>query len=139
MPGFLAPLGSLKDKVGQQVAVVETTLADIGRTPHIKAAFDQFRKDGLGHVVDSVESRYVTENPVEWGGAYTVVNGKTAIVMSSHDMLVQSAGEFTMLHELGHAADMVHESGGGWYSGMPEMNLRIVGDTVQAHGVGSTR
>ena len=128
-------LGSLKDKAGQQVAVIPGTLQDMERTPHIKAAFDTWRKAGLGHVLDSVESWYVTDNSVDWGGAYTTVDGKTAIVMTSHDMLVPSAGEFTMLHELAHAADAVHEDGGGQYSGLPEFNLRIVGNKVRAHGI----
>lgn len=128
-------LGSLKDKAGQQVAVIPVTLQDMERTPHIKAAFDTWRRAGLGHVLDSVESWFVTENSVDWGGAYTTVDGKTAIVMTSHDMLVPSAGEFTMLHELGHAADAVHEDGGGQYSGLPEFNLRIVGNKVRAHGI----
>lgn len=44
-----------------------------------------------------------------------MVKGKTAIVMISHDMLLPSAGEYTMLHELGHAADATHEPGGGQY------------------------
>lgn len=128
-------IGNIKDSVGKQVAAIEGTREDMERTPHIKAAFDKLRANGLGSVVDSIESWYVTENPVDWGGAYTVINGKTAIVMTSHDMLVPSAGEYTMLHELGHAADKTHEDGGGLYSGMPEFNLRIVGNQIRGHGI----
>ena len=135
----VVPLGNIKDNAGKQVAVIESTRQEMERTPHIKAAFDKLRANGLGSVVDSIESWYVTENPVDWGGAYTVIDGKTSIVMSSHDMLVPSAGEYTMLHELGHAADKTHEAGGGLYSGMPEFNLRIVGNQIRGHGIVADR
>lgn len=35
------------------------------RTPYIKAAFDQFRKNGLGNVLDSIGGWFITDNQVD--------------------------------------------------------------------------
>lgn len=59
------PLGSITDISGQQLSVVETSLQAMERTPYIKAAFDQFRKKGLGNVLDSIGGWFITDNQVD--------------------------------------------------------------------------
>lgn len=129
----MQPLGSLKDKVGKQVQVMAQSVQDMERTPAIKKVFDKYRADGIGHILGAVKDWFVTANRTDWGGAYTEINGRPAVVMTMRTMLFPDQAEWTMHHEMGHAVDL--SIPGGAYSGMPEFNLRIVGDGIRAHGM----
>jgi len=129
----MQPMGSLRDKVGKQVQVMPQSVADMERTPAIKKVFDKYRADGIGHILGAVKDWFVTANRTDWGGAYTEINGRPAVVMTMRTMLFPDQAEWTMHHEMGHAVDL--SIPGGAYSGMPEFNLRIVGDSIRAHGL----
>lgn len=120
------------DKSGQPVAVVSKTLADMERTPSVKDVTDSYRERGLAHVLDTVQDWYTSTSKVDWSGAFTTLDGRTAMVLPIRTLLFPSMVEQTVHHELGHAVDLIEA--GGLFSGMPEFNLRIVGDTVRAHG-----
>lgn len=120
------------DKSGQVVGVVSKTLADMERTPSVKEVLDNYRKRGLEHVLATVQDWYTTSSKVDWSGAYTTVDGRTAMVLPIRTLLFPSMVEQTVHHELGHAVDLIEA--GGLFSGLPEFNLRIVGDKVRAHG-----
>lgn len=120
------------DKSGQVVGVVSKTLADMERTPSVKEVLDRYRKRGLEHVLDTVQDWYTTSSKVDWSGAYTTVDGRTAMVLPIRTLLFPSMVEQTIDHEIGHAVDLIEA--GGLFSGLPEFNLRIAGDKVRAHG-----
>jgi hypothetical protein len=126
------PIGSLKDRVGQQLTGHPQALDDMERTPSIKKVFDKYRGDGIGHILGAVKNWFISTNRTDWGGAYMEVDGNTTIIMTMRTMLQPDQAEWTMHHEMGHAVDLVIP--GGAYSGLPEFNLRIVGDKVRAHG-----
>lgn len=126
------PIGSLKDRVGQQLTGHPQALDDMERTPSIKQVFDKYRADGIGHILGAVKNWFISTSRTDWGGAYMEVDGNTTIIMTMRTMLQPDQAEWTMHHEMGHAVDLVIP--GGAYSGMPEFNLRIVGDKVRGHG-----
>lgn len=126
------PIGSLKDRVGQQLTGHPQALDDMERTPSIKKVFDKYRADGIGHILGAVKNWFISTNRTDWGGAYMEVDGNTTIIMTMRTMLQPDQAEWTMHHEMGHAVDLVIP--GGAYSGLPEFNLRIVGDKVRGHG-----
>lgn len=117
---------------GQKVMVMDQTLADMERNPGIKEVFDHYRKNGIGHVLDIPQQWFIARGKTDFGGAYTVVDGKPSVIMSLQEMLRPANAAWTISHELGHAVDLAEE--GGLYSGMPEFNVRLVGDEIRPIG-----
>lgn len=125
-------LGGQLDRAGQPVTVVGTDLVDLENSPGVKRAFDKYRKDGIGHIIDAVEQWGFTRQLVDWSGAYLRVDGKPMMILPQLTLLQDEVSEWTVHHEMGHAIDLT--PAGARHSSHPAMSMRIVGNSIRAHG-----
>lgn len=125
-------LGGQLDRAGQPVTVIGTDLVDLENSPGVKRAFDKYRKDGIGHIIDAVEQWGFTRQLVDWSGAYLRVDGKPMMILPQRTLMQGEMSEWTVHHEMGHAIDLT--PAGARYSSHPAMSMRIVGNSIRAHG-----
>jgi hypothetical protein len=125
-------LGGQLDRAGQPVTVIGTDLVDLENSPGVKRAFDKYRKDGIGHIIDAVEQWGFTRQRVDWSGAYLRVDGKPMMILPQRTLMQGEMSEWTVHHEMGHAIDLT--PAGARYSSHPAMSMRIVGNSIRAHG-----
>lgn len=123
--------------VDEDKAVVELQEQELSRLetiPGVGAATDRMRKEGLGNLIDYVGGWYVTDSKVNWDGGFTAIDGQAAVLLRRGALTDSQRVEWTVYHEVGHAADRTHLEGGGVFSGQPEFNVRLEKGQIKPMG-----
>jgi len=113
------------DEDNATVELQEQELSRLEAVPGIGAATDRLRKEGLGGLVDYVGGWYTTDSKVNWDGGFTAIDGQAAVLLRRGPMTDSQRVEWTVYHEVGHAADQTHLYGGGVFSSLPVFNVRL--------------
>jgi len=113
------------DMDGVTAIYSERSLSDLEQVPGVGRAIASYRAAGMEHLFDAVDGWYTTFGNVNWDGAFTVLNGGTAIAFRTPSLSNEMLTEWTTHHELGHAVDQIQRTDGGVFSNEPEFNLSI--------------
>lgn len=113
------------DADNASVELQEQELARLEKVPGVGNALSRFRKEGLGNLVDYVGGWYVTDSNVDWDGGFTAIDGQAAVLLRRGALTDSERVEWTVYHEVGHAADQTHLEDGGVFSSQPEFNVRL--------------
>ena len=113
------------DEDNATVELQEQELSRLEAVPGVGAATDRLRKEGLGDLVDYVGGWYTTDSKVNWDGGFTAIDGQAAVLLRRGAMTDSQRVEWTVYHEVGHAADQTHLYGGGVFSSLPVFNVRL--------------
>lgn len=113
------------DADNASVDLQEQELARLEKVPGVGNALSRFRKEGLGNLVDYVGGWYVTDSNVDWDGGFTAIDGQAAVLLRRGALTDSERVEWTVYHEVGHAADQTHLEDGGVFSSQPEFNVRL--------------
>jgi hypothetical protein len=116
------------------VELQEQELSRLETVPGVGSAVDRFRKEGLGNLVDYVGGWYVTDSKVDWDGGFTAIDGQAAVLLRRGALADSQRVEWTVYHEVGHAADQTHLEGGGVFSGQSEFNVRLEKGQIKPMG-----
>ena len=121
---------------GDNVAVElqEQELSRLEAVPGVGLATDRLRKEGLGDLIDYVGGWYVTDSKVNWDGGFTAIDGQAAVLLRRGALTDSQRVEWTVYHEVGHAADQTHLEGGGVFSSLPEFNVRLQNGEIKPMG-----
>ena len=122
------------DLDGTLTHMQETDLDRLERYSGVSRAIDKYRNDGMEHILDAVDGWYTTNDNVDWDGSFTALNGKPSIIMRNGSLTNDANTEWTTHHELGHAVDQAHLSGGGLFSGMSLFNVAVVNNKIKPMG-----
>jgi hypothetical protein len=123
------------DEDNASVELQEQELARLEAVPGVGAATDRMRKEGLGDLVDYVGGWYTTDSKVNWDGGFTAIDGQAAVLLRRGALTDSQRVEWTVYHEVGHAADQTHLEGGGVFSSLPEFNVRLQNGQIKPMGV----
>ena len=113
------------DMDGVTATYSERSLSDLEQVPGVGRAIASYRAASMEHLFDAVDGWYTTFDNVNWDGAFTVLNGGTAIAFRTPSLSNEMLTEWTTHHELGHAVDQIQRTDGGVFSNEPEFNLSI--------------
>jgi hypothetical protein len=122
------------DEDNATVELQEQELSRLEAVPGVGAATDRLRKEGLGGLVDYVGGWYTTDSKVNWDGGFTAIDGQAAVLLRRGPMTDSQRVEWTVYHEVGHAADQTHLYGGGVFSSLPVFNVRLEKGQVKPVG-----
>jgi hypothetical protein len=122
------------DENNVSVDLQEQELSRLENVPGVGAATARFRSEGLGNLIDYVGGWYTTDSKVDWDGGFTAVDGQAAVLLRRGMLTDSQRTEWTVYHEVGHAADQTHLGGGGVFSGQPEFNVRIEKGQIKPMG-----
>lgn len=122
------------DEDNASVELQEQELARLEAVPGVGAATDRMRKEGLGDLVDYVGGWYTTDSKVNWDGGFTAIDGQAAVLLRRGALTDSQRVEWTVYHEVGHAADQTHLEGGGVFSSLPEFNVRLQNGQIKPMG-----
>lgn len=122
------------DEDNASVELQEQELSRLEAVPGVGAATDRMRKEGLGDLVDYVGGWYTTDSKVNWDGGFTAIDGQAAVLLRRGALTDSQRVEWTVYHEVGHAADQTHLEGGGVFSSLPEFNLRLQNGQIKPMG-----
>jgi hypothetical protein len=122
------------DEDNATVELQEQELSRLEAVPGVGAATDRLRKEGLGDLVDYVGGWYVTDSKVNWDGGFTAIDGQAAVLLRRGALTDSQRVEWTVYHEVGHAADQTHLEGGGVFSSLPEFNVRLQNGEIKPMG-----
>jgi hypothetical protein len=122
------------DEDNATVELQEQELSRLETVPGVGAATDRMRKEGLGGLVDYVGGWYVSDSKVNWDGGFTAIDGQAAVLLRRGALTDSERVEWTVYHEVGHAADQTHLEGGGVFSSQPEFNLRLQNGQIKPMG-----
>ena len=123
-----------RDIDGVEVTANETTLGALERNRGVWNAIDSYRQTGVEHILKAVDGWYVTDDNVDWDGSFMALDGKPSIAFKAASLKNDAIAEWTTHHEIGHAIDMLHKDQGGVYSGLPGLNVSVVGNRIVARG-----
>jgi hypothetical protein len=122
------------DEDNATVELQEQELSRLEAVPGVGAATDRLRKEGLGGLVDYVGGWYTTDSKVNWDGGFTAIDGQAAVLLRRGAMTDSQRVEWTVYHEVGHAADQTHLYGGGVFSSLPVFNVRLQNGQIKPVG-----
>lgn len=122
------------DEDNASVELQEQELSRLEAVPGVGAATDRLRKEGLSDLVDYVGGWYVTDSKVNWDGGFTAIDGQAAVLLRRGALTDSQRVEWTVYHEVGHAADQTHLEGGGVFSSLPEFNVRLQNGQIKPMG-----
>lgn len=122
------------DEDNASVELQEQELSRLEAVPGVGLATDRLRSEGLSNLVDYVGGWYVTDTKVNWDGGFTAVDGQAAVLLRRGMLTDSERVEWTMYHEVGHAADQTHLEGGGVFSGQSEFNVRLQNGQIKPMG-----
>lgn len=122
------------DEDNASVELQEQELSRLETVPGVGAATDRLRKEGLGDLVDYVGGWYTTDSKVNWDGGFTAIDGQAAVLLRRGALTDSQRVEWTVYHEVGHAADQTHLEGGGVFSSLPEFNVRLEKGQIKPMG-----
>lgn len=122
------------DEDNASVELQEQELSRLEAVPGVGAATDRMRKEGLGDLVDYVGGWYTTDSKVNWDGGFTAIDGQAAVLLRRGALTDSQRVEWTVYHEVGHAADQTHLEGGGVFSSLPEFNVRLQNGQIKPMG-----
>ena len=122
------------DADGASVELQEQELSRLETVPGVGLATDRLRKEGLGNLVDYVGGWYVTDSKVDWDGGFAAIDGQAAVMLRREALTDTQRIEWTMYHEVGHAADQTHIDGGGVFSSLPAFNVRLQNGEIKPMG-----
>jgi len=122
------------DADGATVELQEQELSRLETVPGVGLATDRLRKEGLSNLVDYVGGWYVTDSKVDWDGGFAAIDGQAAVMLRREALTDTQRVEWTMYHEVGHAADQTHIGGGGVFSSLPAFNVRLQNGEIKPMG-----
>lgn len=122
------------DEDNATVELQEQELSRLEAVPGVGLATERLRKEGLGNLVDFVGGWYVTDSKVNWDGGFTAIDGEAAVLLRRGALTDSQRVEWTVYHEVGHAADQTHLEGGGVFSSLPEFNVRLQNGQIKPMG-----
>ena len=122
------------DLDGTLTQMQEIDLERLERYSGVSRAIDKYRNDGMENVLGAVDGWYTTNDNVNWDGSFTALNGKPSIIIRTASLTNDVDTEWTTHHELGHAVDQAHLSGGGLFSGMSLFNVAVVNNKIKPMG-----
>jgi hypothetical protein len=122
------------DEDNATVELQEQELSRLEAVPGVGAATNRLRKEGLGGLVDYVGGWYTTDSKVNWDGGFTAIDGQAAVLLRRGPMTDSQRVEWTVYHEVGHAADQTHLYGGGVFSSLPVFNVRLEKNQIKPVG-----
>jgi hypothetical protein len=120
-------VAGLSDAAGDPVRITPTNLETLADDPRVQRVLDHYATNGLDNVLDSVLDWYVTDQQVDFNGAYMQIDGRPSMVLPTSELASPNL-PMTLHHELGHAVDLI--SGQGDFSARPQLNLRVETDST---------
>lgn len=118
-----ATIAGQKDHSGAPLRITRTDLDTLRAAhPTVQRVTDAYVNAGMAHVLDTIQDWYVTDQTVDFAGAFTLLDGRPAMVLTTAELASPNL-PMTLHHELGHALDLLVD--GGEFSSRPELNLRV--------------
>lgn len=111
----------------------EYSLDEMRRNPGVDAALKRLEEDGLGSLVEKVDTWLLVDDNADFDAAVLPYNGGQALAIRYNILQNRDDAEWNVIHELGHIQDGVLE-GRNDHSEQPELNIQVFNGKIRPFG-----